>query len=609
MIERMPILRHSDQEYHLSHEEEEKLNEFRLITDFPEEDLPLIIRLLQNYGWHLERALSFYFDGDWKRSVTETEIPALPVRPPTPTPTPTATRSPPIAQRTPFLASESQMIPSLRTVKPLPENFRDLFSVVGLHGKRGDVWNITPQESPLLIILMFIPKILMRLGVGILSLLWSLITFGFNSQVDEQTKVRKVPDAPKEKPVPVDQLLPQLLSEHTLSQLNGHITKLSFNEALKVCRDEFKYLLLIFVGDVSGGESADVNSQRFLSKVLSNPAVISLLEKYKDELVIYLRGVDELESWLVAEELQVKYTPECLLVANVLNANGSLNGVTRLSILSKIRISSPKKFENSLKLAIERFHPELVVSRTEQAELRMAREIKKLQDAAYEASLEQDRIKEQERILKEEEEQARKNDELQREKDKKMKETLKHLSWLHSCVRVASKEKLPSDGETNATLQIRTSKGQRLIKRYTSTTTLHALYVNIGCHLYLQKDSVDSKEWAASVIDKINSLNGSDTVLCFKDTSIPTKTETIESLGQIIDAELSKWSDEGLAELEFDFELVSPFPREKIPINKKLTIREISQLWPKGSLLVEDIIEESDDDDDDDNETEPSDEN
>ncbi|QLL30746.1 hypothetical protein HG536_0A05610 [Torulaspora globosa] len=594
----MPIVRHNDEEYHLSHEEEEKLNEFRSITDFPEDDLPLIIRLLQNYGWHLERALGLYFDGDWKRSVTTTDLPAIPVRPPTPAAIRAGTA--PIGQREPFVASDAHMIPSLHTVQPLPENFRDHFSVVGLGGKRGDVWNITSQESPFLIILMFIPRVLMKLGARILFLLWSLITFGFQSHIDERTKVCKIPDAPKKRSGSLKEVLPQHMDEKSLARLNRLISDLSFNEALKVCQEEFKYLLLIVIGDVIDVGAPDFNSRRFLSKVLSNPAVISLLEKYKDELVIYLRSADELETWLVAQQLHVKYTPECLLIANVLNSNGSLNGITRLSVLSKVRISSPKKFENSLKVSLERFHPELVVSRTEQAELRLAREIKEMQDAAYEASLEQDRFKEQERILKEQQERELKQSEQEREKEREMKETLKHLTWLQCCIEVANQELSPSDTKKKATLQIRTSNGQRFVKKFASTTSLRALYVNIGCHLYLQTYTNDSKEWVSSMVKKIESLTQSSSVHCFKGSSISFSNTNIGDLAEIIEDELNKLTIERSTNLEFDFELVSPFPREKISVDENLALKDVSQLWPNGSLLVEDIIEESDVDEDDD---------
>ena len=49
----MPIINHAGEEFHLSHEEEEKLNNFQGITNFPEDDLPLVIKLLQNHGWKL----------------------------------------------------------------------------------------------------------------------------------------------------------------------------------------------------------------------------------------------------------------------------------------------------------------------------------------------------------------------------------------------------------------------------------------------------------------------------------------------------------------------------------------------------------------------------
>lgn len=591
----MPIINHNGQEFHLSHEEEEKLNEFRIITDFPQDDLPLIIRLLQNYGWHLERALSFYFDGDWKSSVTATEGPSIPERPPTPSPA----AFPPIPERSPFIASDAHLVPSLRVVKPLPLNFREAFSVVGLHRRSSEVWNLNPQDGPLIMILMFIPKLLIKLGAGILSLLWGLITFGFNSSLDDRANVRQVPGRPKEKEPPIDQLLPQVIEGQSLERLKKLMNSLPFNEALKICQDEFKYLLLIFVGDMSAQDDSDVNSQRFLSKVLVNPAVLSMLENYKDELIIYMGSVHELETWLVAEDLRIKYTPECLLVGNVLNSKGSVNGATRLSVLSKLRISSAKRFENSLKMTIEKFQPELVVSRTEQEEIRLAREIKKLQDDAYQNSLKQDRMKEEERKMKEEEARLKVFNKAHRENRKKLKETVRHLQWLRSCTSVMKGDLPSSAGECVATLQIRTSEGLRLVKKFTSTTSLHTLYVKIGCHLYLDNTSQNPEDWASSIAERLDVLSKDESTLCFKDKKVSQNELNIESLTEIIEVESSKWEDEISSELEFDFELVSSFPREKIPVDKKITLEKLTQLWPKGSLLVEEIVKDEEDYDDD----------
>lgn len=596
----MPIIECNGQQFHLSHEEQEKLDEFRVITNFPQEDLPLIIRLLQNYGWHLERALSFYFDGDWKNSVIATEAPAIPERPPTPSPAAVT----PTFELSPFVATDAHLIPSLRVVRPLPSNYRDVFSVVGLNKNHGDVWQMNSQNSPLFIILMFIPKLLMKLGVGILSLLWGLVTFGFESHLDERSKVRKVPSKPAEKPAPVDELLPSLIDESNLERLKELVSDLSFNEALKLCQDEFKYLLLIFVGDISQEEQSDVNSKRFLSNVLANPSVLSTLERYKDELIVYMGSVHELETWLVSEDLRIKYTPECLLVGNVLNSKGSLNGVTRPSVLSKLRIGSVKKFENSLKLTIEKFHPELVVSRTEQAEVRMAREIKKLQDDAYQNSLRQDRLKEEERKMKEKEKLLKQSNIAQQQRDKKLKLTLKHLKWLRLCAAAIKDDTTCSNDEDIATLQFRTSGGLRLIKKFPASTKLYSLYVNIGCHLYLGNVSNNTEDWIASLGNKLHNLQQDDSVLCFKDGAVLQDEFGSADLTEVIDLELEKWKGDISSSLEFDFELVSPFPREKISADKQLTLKEVTQLWPKGNLLVEEVVDDNEEDDEDEDDEE-----
>lgn len=595
----MPLIVHGEQQFHLSYEEEEKLNQFQTITNFPEDDLPLIIKLLQNHGWQLERGLSTYFDGDWKNSMLSQEQPMIPERPPTPTPV----RTPQSQYETftsPFIASESNLLPSLRTVKPLPSNYREKFSVVGLNTKAGDVWQITNQNSPLIIILMFIPRLLVKLGAGIISLLWGIITFGFHPQVDE-SKVCKVPSTPSEKVLPMDQVLPQFVDENVLGTLqNLLVNNISFNDALKMCEDDYKFLLLIFIGDVTSvaSDGPDVNSQRLLSKILANAAVLSLLEKHKDEMIIYIRSASELEPWLVTKDLRIKYTPECLLVGNVLNSSGSLNGVTRLSVLSKLRLSSARRFHNSLKMTIDRFNPELVVSRAEKEELRLAREIKQLQDDAYQTSLKQDQIKEEKRKLEEEETRVKRDIELQREKNKKLKDTLQHLLWLESCIDILNKEELSeSANKSYGTLQIRTAQGGRLVKKFKSTTTLHAIYINVGCHLYLQNHTKDSQTWAKSIAGKIGTLANDDSVLCFKDREQIADEISVAKLTELIKNESDKWNEDlsDSSEINFDFELISPFPRNKVPVDKELTIKEVTQLWPNGNILVESIIEEDDD--------------
>ena len=146
------------------------------------------------------------------------------------------------------------------------------------------------------------------------------------------------------------------------------------------------------------------------------------------------------ELWSVAKKLNVRFTPECLLIGNVLNNSGSLNGVTRMSVLNRLKLNSPNKFRNSLKLTMDRYNPEMIVNRTEQEELKLARQLKQMQDEAYEQSLKQDQIKEEKRRLEQEQEKAEKEIELQKERQLKLKETINNLQWLRNCTDLLSEE-------------------------------------------------------------------------------------------------------------------------------------------------------------------------
>ncbi|CAR28061.1 ZYRO0D12914p [Zygosaccharomyces rouxii] len=597
----MPMVSHNQQQFHLSHEEEEKLNHFQAITTFPDDDLPSVIKLLERDGWGLELALSHYFDGNWKELIRPVEAPPIPDRPPTPTPV----GSPALPQnsmfRGPFIASDSNLVPALRSVRPLPMDYKERYRSIGLNKKNVGIWQLDQQESPFIIVLMFLPKLLWRLGFSIGSLIWGIITFGFRSHVEESPKVFNLPASPKEQPLPLSETLPQVISdENAVNRLSKLVCKdMTFNDALKQCEDEFKYLLLIFVGDTNPaeGDVTDVNSQRLLNRILTNETVLHFLEEHQDEIIIYARHVAELEPWLVAKELKVKYTPECLLVGNVLNSSGTLNGVTKLSVLSKLRVSSPKKFYHSLKMVYERFNAELIVSRTEKDELRLAREIKQLQDSAYEESLKKDQLKKEQRELAQEEEKARRDRELEVANNKKLQSTLNQLSWLKACHdRLTTEEESVAKGEKRATLQFRTSNGARLVLKFPGETTLHDLYIKIGCHLYLNYYRNDLQGWSEQILTKLQRLSEDEEFLCFKGDQTGYHPDQVP---QLVEQELFNLGDGSLQlkSPKMDFELISPFPRKKIEQNAQILLKDIPELWPNGSLLVEDIVDDDADTD------------
>ncbi|SMN17810.1 similar to Saccharomyces cerevisiae YML013W UBX2 Protein involved in ER-associated protein degradation [Maudiozyma saulgeensis] len=641
----MPIINAGDKEFHLSHEEEDKLNQFKGITDFPEEDLELIIKLLQNHSWHLEPAISRFFDDNWKESlsqlssanttgsrpnVDEMELPTgRSPSPPTrvPTPGPRFDRNDGLRVRHSLMdqwqASRS-LVPVLPLVKRLPIDYRDKFKVVGLNHGSGTSAQVNGDWNPVMLLLMVIPRFLWKL----VTVLFSLITFGLlddsNQSNGERNRVMMhVPKLPTEEDDNIvleriwntEDKEPKMIDRANEWLKGPHI---SFNDALQLCEDEFKFLLVILVGSMPNSKSStrdendelkesigtindqediDTNSLKLLNKFFTHEKVLDTLDKHKDNMIIYFGSVTELEPWLVARNLNIKYTPECLLIGNVLNGNGSLNGTTRLSVLSRLRITSTRKFQNSLKVTLDKFESELVVSRTEKEELRMAREIKQLQEKAYEDSLRKDRIKEENRRIDADKKALQDRLRLEKEQQIKLNDTISNLKWLKLCVDALDREtgeKLSTDSTNEyATLQIRTSNGARIVKKFKSETTLHSVYCKIGCYLYLNQNSSEPIKWSQSIIDKVKELVDDSSVLCFKDKlTIDDELDAMYLKGVIAD-ELEKWMalTDNEFPLMFDFELVSPFPRCEIPHSEHTMIKEVSQIWPNGSLLVEDIIE------------------
>ncbi|CCH58486.1 hypothetical protein TBLA_0A06950 [Henningerozyma blattae CBS 6284] len=655
----MPLVEHGLQNFHLSHEEEDKLNQFQMITTFPEDELPLIIKLLQNHSWNLEAALGRYFDGTWKNNTlfeTETPPPTMSTQfteasPISSSPNIPASNigAPEVPERvpslmssnrfsaTPFILSQSNLIPRLPKVTALPSNFKSQKAqFLGINKGSATIWNfwnISHQNAntnnPLILVLILVPNFLFKLFSNVFGILWNILTFGFrNSLNTDKIKVFSTPKrpSPSDEIVPISEILPTLIEDETkLSRVTklcveNETSKLEFNDALKICKDEFKYLLLILVGDMEplkkknadnqmGGTSSnnglpvremDVNSRKFISAVLSDTRSLDLLEEHKDEMIIYLRTIHDFEPWLVAKQLRVKYTPECILIGNVLSSTESLNGVTRASVLSRLRVSSVTRFCNSLKVTFDRFSPELVVSRTEMNELKLAREIKEAQNAAYEESLRQDQIKEHDRKVEQDKQ-------LKQIRTIKLNNTMTELFWLKNTIKfLLEKEDVCTTTEKLATIQIRNSQGVRFIEKFSGNTTPLDIYITVGIRQYLKDFSKNKDNWLQLTRNKIRELSNDSDVLCFKDLKDFDSGEekennlNLEQLVKIIDKDWIKFEFElgQPYEVKLSFDLISPYPKYELPSSLNKELKEIPQLWPNGSLMIEEIGNEEEDESD-----------
>lgn len=593
----MPVAHFGDQEFHLSVTELEALSEFQAIAQFNDEEAADVIGLLSEHGWNLEGALSRFFDGEWRQGsndsphISSSEVPERRVEMPIPSEFRDAP-NPPLPSFASYLASD--YVPKLPLLMPLSSNLRGKYA---------------PGPRPLwIMILMVIPQALSKLASGLFTVLYALVTFGFRNHLDpDKRHVSRIPDFPSESKLDLDQIL-SYIPDTKRQRFKELISSGAYMDLYDEAQSEYKHLLIILLGKTAGDqEDRDINSQLLLTKVLTDDLTLDLLEQNKETMLIYLKQADELEPWALAHELGLKYTPECLIAANVMNGNGN---TTKMSILSKLRLNSPKKFRNSLRDTLTKYSAELTVSRTEKEELRIARQIKQLQEEAFQESLRQDQMKDEKKKLAALEAEAQKQLELEKELNQKRRATLKHLQWLKLCVEKIQRKKNTEvelmKSKTLATLQVRTAKGLRFIKRFTPDTTLHSMYLSIGCHLYLDTDDDNEHSWMQGVNRKLQELTNSENLMLSQ--NVDAKVNDIEQIRSMIMSELESFKDlqdYSIDEIEFDFELVSPFPRFKVPLDKKVQITEIPEIWPKGSLLVEDLVceeeeEEEEDDDDDD---------
>lgn len=183
--------------------------------------------------------------------------------------------------------------------------------------------------------------------------------------------------------------------------------------------------------------------------------------------------------------------------------------------------------------------------RAERRERELAREIRQQQDDAYEQSLRADREKArkqkevQEAALRQRLEEER----IEAERVAELERKERHLKYLF--------ENLPEEppaGESGcARLSFKLWNGERIIRRFRGTELVENIYVFI---------------------------------------------ETIEFCENGVKADLPIKAEEHVGyEHDYDFVLISPFPRTKVTDRKKL-IKDEPALWPSASLVVELVGEE-----------------
>ncbi|KAG0225466.1 hypothetical protein BGW42_004272, partial [Actinomortierella wolfii] len=265
-----------------------------------------------------------------------------------------------------------------------------------------------------------------------------------------------------------------------------------------------------------------------------------------NDILVWGGNVKESEGFQVATTLQAVRYPFIGVIALSQTSAGS--SATKMVLID--RIEGPTTAEQIIqRLTNLQARHSAVLSRlrAERRERELARELRQQQDDAYQQSLRADREKAQkareaaEAAERERQEQAR----LEAERVAALERKERHLKWLFENLP----EEPAADESGCARLSFKLWNGERVIRRFRGTEPVENVYVFI--------ETIEYREDGAKA-----------------DTNVVAE------------------EDKGYKH-EYDFVLISPFPRTKVTQRDQL-IKDVPALWPSANLVVELVDEEVD---------------
>ncbi|KAF9278305.1 hypothetical protein BGZ68_008654 [Mortierella alpina] len=311
-----------------------------------------------------------------------------------------------------------------------------------------------------------------------------------------------------------------------------------YSAALNKAKSELKFLVVYLHSDEHDA------TDNFCRETLADSELLSYLRA--NEFLIWGGNVKEAEGFQVATTLQTVRYPFIGVIALSQPTAGS--SATKMVLIDRIEgPSTPEQIIQRLTQQVARQSAALDRLRAERRERDMAREIRQQQDDAYQQSLRADREKaRQQREAREAAEKLQQEQErIEAEKVEALNRRERHLKYLF--------ENLPQEppaGESAcARLSFKLWNGERVIRRFKGTEPVEHVYVFI---------------------------------------------ETIEFRESGSKAELQLEAEEHVGyKHEYDFVLISPFPRTKITDRERL-IQDEPALWPSASLVVELVEDDAD---------------
>ncbi|GMM33088.1 Ubx2 protein [Saccharomycopsis crataegensis] len=589
----------------------QKLQDFKEITQYNDDDHQKMLTLLENCQWNIEAAIQRFFDNNFdfphlEPSTEPLPLPTPPPPPPLPPPHSSTNNNNNNASTTNFDSfnlTQFDLMPKFPKANNLSGNWK-LTPGIKLSRKDDSLWSDT--SSPLLFILLVIPKTLLFVILKLAELLKFLIPGLFNLW---KPNLNQFPASPTYLPQPPNtkEEAAAAAGGDTSSQLTIYkdfnfksyfqqvikdasdlpIFDGEFNAAYDVCKQELKFLIIILINTEN-----KATSEIFLKSVVNSSEFASFINnKYadrSDNFIIWGGDVNHLEGWLVGRQYRARNVPYIAMVSNVSTYGETFptmslmkysqnfevsnnDAATASENLGKLKAKS-KKIIKLFQRTANNYVIQLINQKIERDSQNYERLLKQQQDEAYLKSLHQDKLKKQQRDA----EQLKINNKKQEVLDEII-ENDKHLQFLkqqfvkwQTVLVNNDRTSDPIDLFTNqpmtdkkqyTTIQFKLPNGQRFVKKFNRDQPMKDIYLFVQLKLVL--------------------------LSLLETEKFDTEGEVFEYLKTSKIAGSITSDDMYYETVIFRFELNSSFPRFKVAMKEHQPIHGNKDLVPNCNILVE----------------------
>lgn len=305
---------------------------------------------------------------------------------------------------------------------------------------------------------------------------------------------------------------------------NFNISTVDFNKSHELSQREYDFLLMILV---------DNDTENFVQELLMLEQFSTLFDKtvgtFKDTR-IYISNIDKSpEAFEVAKTYKARRFPYVSLIGNVSNNPAVMSS---MSITYKSNLYLGDSEEDSAQVisrmlknvtkCLTSYSPQLVTKKYDKQEIEMSRLIKEQQDEAYLESLQQDKVKKQEKERKLQEQITSEN--LRSLKNSYLL-YLASSDWFQKQVEGASPSEL-------VRVSVKLPNGKRVIQKFLKSATLNEVHLFVELQLFdgvseVEQTEIDLQDY----FDKIGFMF--ELFKPLPKVTLPSSMQTIEEFGQL----------------------------------------------------------------------------